>query len=128
MTDVVTVQQENARLRALVAALSERLAAAAAVLSRCAERGAVVRCLRCSACRGRGRFELSPVCHWCAGSGLELTAAAGTPGPTGSTSFAAAVFGPLLAACPPAGVAVVDDPEADLSRLADDGGPHAGEG
>lgn len=25
---------------------------------------------RCEACRGRGRFDLSPVCHWCGGTGL----------------------------------------------------------
>lgn len=26
---------------------------------------------RCEACRGRGRFDISPVCHWCGGTGLD---------------------------------------------------------
>lgn len=61
-----------AALERLALALAARLAAAAEVLGRCAERGVLVRCRRCEACRGRGRFEMSPVCHWCAGSGCDL--------------------------------------------------------
>ena len=74
-------REENARLRQLVASLTTRLGHASEVLSRCAERGTVVRCLACTACRGRGRFEHSAPCHWCAGSGLELLAPAGADAP-----------------------------------------------
>lgn len=70
--ELARLRDENARLRELAASLTTRLGHAAEVLSRCAERGKVVRCLACTACRGRGRFELSAPCHWCAGSGLEL--------------------------------------------------------
>jgi hypothetical protein len=67
------------------------------------------------------------VCHWCAGSGLELTAAAGDADPTEPGSPADAAFAGIMAGLS-LGVAVLDDPEADLTRPADDGGPHAGEG